>query len=421
MPRRLTILPLFCFLLTLSNPADANWPRWRGPNDNGLVEGNPPVEWSETKNIKWKVAIPGLGHATPIVWDNRIYVQTAEQSGERGLLTDPTYRFKLLTLDRKSGKLLWEKTVYEGPPAGDMHDTNSQASNSGLTDGEHIFAYFGSYGIHCFDLDGKAKWSKDFGDMSTFRSFGEGSSPTIHGNTLVVNWDHEGDSFIVALDKRTGKELWRQSRDEGTSWSTPLVVVYGGRSQVIITATNKTRSYDLQSGKQIWECAGLGRNVIPMPIHKDGVVYVSSGYRRTAMQAIQLSKAKGDITGTDAILWSITENTPYVSSPLLTNDRLYFVKSRNSILSCYDAKTGEIIFGPERLEGMGNIYASLVGVKNRIYISDLDGNTLVIKNGPTLETLALNALDNGIAASPVIVGDDLYIRSHSHLYRIAAE
>ena len=421
MPRRLTILPLFCFLLTLSNPTDANWPRWRGPNDNGLVEGNPPVEWSETKNIKWKVAIPGLGHATPIVWGNRIYVQTAEQTGEEGLLSDATYRMKLLALDRKSGETLWEKTVYEGPPAGDMHDTNSQASTSGLTDGGHIYAYFGSYGIHCFDLDGKAKWTKDLGDMNTFMSFGEGSAPAVHGNTLIVNWDHEGDSFIVALDKRTGKELWRQIRDEGTSWSTPLVVSYGGGNQVIITATNKTRSYDLQSGKQVWECAGLGRNVIPMPIHKDGVVYVSSGYRHPAMQAIQLSKAKGDITGSDAILWSITENTPYVSSPLLTNGRLYFVKSRNSILSCYDAKTGEIIFGPERLEGMGNIYASLVGVKNRIYISDLDGNTLVIKNGPTLETLALNALDNGIAASPVIVGDDLYIRSHRHLYRIAKD
>ena len=417
------------FLLTQGDAdAEPNWPHWRGPNENGLVhEGNPPVTWNESTTIKWKAEIPGMGHATPLVWGNRIFVQTAMQTDQKVEAESPArrppppylFRYAVLALDRETGKVLWEKTVREAQPHEGMHPTSSYASTSGTTDGERLYAYFGSQGLYCLDLDGNLKWDRDFGDQRIRASFGEGNSPTLHGNTLLINWDHEDDSFLAALDKRSGEELWRVARDEPTSWTTPCVVDRGGKAQVIVPGTGRTRSYDLSTGKLIWECAGLGTNVVPMPVHANGVVYVTSGHRSPAMQAILLDKAKGDIAGTDAVLWSISENTPYVSSPLLYGDRLYFVSNRNAILSCYNAKTGDILFGPEKLEGMKGVYASFLGVDDRVYISDLGGTTLVIRNSPELEVIASNKIDESISASPVVVGDELYLRGQQHLYCIA--
>lgn len=400
----------------------AQWPALRGPNYNGLIDqGNPPVEWSEKKNIRWKTAIPGAGHASPVLWGDYLYVQTAVEVPSDGFFGDPKYQYKLLAVHRNSGEIAWEKTVRETLPAEDSHhQTATFASNTGITDGEYLYAFFGSQGLYCFDFEGNLKWEKDFGDMTTRNSFGEGSSPAIQGTTLVINWDHEGDSFIIALDKRSGEVLWRKERNEPTSWSTPLIVEFAGKHQVIVSASRKTRSYDLKTGEVIWECSGLGTNVIPTPLYRDGVVYVTSGHRSPAMQAIQLDKAKGDISGADAVLWSIDQNTPYVSSPLLYGDRLFLTKNRNAILSCYDPSTGEIVYGPERLVGMGSVYSSLVGVDDRIYISDLDGSTLVIKNSSKFEALATNVLDEGTAASLIVAGDVIYLRGYQHLYCIAA-
>jgi outer membrane protein assembly factor BamB len=407
-------------IASTSSEETAQWPSLRGPNDNGLVlEGNPPVEWSEQKNIRWKTAIPGAGHATPILWGDFLYVQSAVEIAAEGVPPSTKHQYKLFAVNRNSGKVAWEKTVREGPPAESRHhQTSTFASNSGITDGEHLYAYFGSQGLYCFDFKGNLKWQKDFGDMRTRNSFGEGSSPAIEGDLIVVNWDHEDDSFIVALNKRTGKELWRTERSEVSSWATPLIVEHAERHQVIVPASGKSRSYDLKTGKSIWECAGLGSNVIPMALHQDGVVYVTSGHRSPAMQAILLDEAKGDITGTDAVLWSIDQNTPYVSSPVLYGDRLFMTKNRNAILSSYNSKSGEMIFGPERLVGMGHVYASLVGVKDRFYISDLDGTTLVVKNATEFGVLARNVLDEGAAASPIIAGDVLYLRGYNHIYCI---
>jgi outer membrane protein assembly factor BamB len=395
----------------------SEWPAWRGPNLNGLVpDANPPIEWSETSNIRWKSEIPGLGLATPVVWGDRIYVQTAVR------VDSMLHQYKLLALDRQSGEVVWERTARQAAPNEERHHpTASRASTSGITDGEHVYAYFGSQGLFCYDLEGNLKWEKDLGDMQTAHMFGEGGGAALHGNTLLINWDHEGDSFIVAMDKGSGKELWRKTRKEGTSWSTPFVVEHDGRHQVIVSASGKTRSYDLKTGEVIWECAGLGSNVIPTPLHQDGVVYVTSGHRRPAMQAILLDKAKGDITGTDAVVWSLDRDTPYVSSPLLTEGRLYFVKNRNAVLSCYDAASGKALYGPMRLEGFGSVYASLVGAGDRIYISDLDGNTLVIRNSSEFEVLATNKLEDGFGSSPMIIGDELYLRGQKYLYRIQVE
>jgi outer membrane protein assembly factor BamB len=416
------IISMLIFL-SCAGANQGQWPGLRGPNFNGLVhEGNPPVEWSEDKNIRWKTPIPGSGHASPVLWNGYVYVQTAVEVSAGGLLSDPEYHYKLLAIDSKSGEIAWEKTLRQAAPVEDSHHrTASFASNSGITDGEHLYAFFGSQGLYCLDFEGNLKWEKDLGDMTTRNSFGEGSSPAIAGEILVVNWDHEGDSFIVALNKRSGKELWRQKRDEPTSWSTPLIVEVAGKHQAIVSASNRTRSYDLDTGELVWECAGLGSNVVPTPLYRDGVVYVTSGHRNPTMLAIRLDKAKGDISGSDAILWSISGDTPYVSSPLLYGERFFMTKNRNAILSSYDPTAGKAVYGPQRLEGMGSIYASLVGVAQRIYISDLDGMTLVIKNSDTFEPLAKNILEEGTSSSLIVAGDLIYLKGHQHLYCIAAD
>ena len=260
---------------------------------------------------------------------------------------------------------------------------------------------------------------KDLGDMTTRNGFGEGSSPAIYNDKLVINWDHEGDSFIVVLDKNTGKEVWRVDRDEVTSWATPIVVEQNGKPQVIVSATKRIRSYDLATGDIIWETAGMTVNTIPSPVHRNGVVYAMSGFRGNALLAIRLSAAKGDITDSDAIVWRFDRDTPYVPSPLLYGDTLYFLKHNKGILSAFNVKTGEPFYGPQRLESIKGAYASPVGAKDRVYIAGRNGVTLVIKHGPEFEVLAENSLDDGFDASPAIAGNELYLRGRKNLYCIS--
>jgi outer membrane protein assembly factor BamB len=446
----LAFVALICALSFLMGMDDAGsdydryWPQWRGPRATGVAPyGNPPVEWSEQKNLRWKIEIPGKGLASPIVWDDKIFILTAietdkliqpqagdetqpEETGNRrgrrgGIQPSNVLKFGVMAINRRDGKFLWQRTAREEAPHEGTHDTGSWASPSGVTDGTYFFAYFGSRGLYCYDLRGKLRWEKDFGDMATRNSFGEGSSPALYGNTLVVNWDHEGQSFVVALDKNTGKELWRADRDEPTSWATPLIVEHNGKPQVIVSATNRVRSYDLAAGNLIWECGGMTVNSIPSPVHEDGIVYVTSGFRGSSLQAIRLADAKGDITGSKAVIWKHDRDTPYVPSPLLYKDNLYFLKVNTEILSCFNAKTGEAYYSQQRLEGIQGVYASPVAASDRIYFAGRNGASVVIKHGSTLEVLATNTLDDKFDASPAIVGDQLFLRGHKYLYCIASD
>lgn len=332
---------------------------------------------------------------------------------------DQFYQFTLLCLDRQSGKVLWQKIAREEiPHEGYRPDEGSFASSSPMTDGESVYAYFGSHGLHCYDLQGNLKWEKDLGKMKIKMAFGEGSSPVLFGDTIVVNWDHEGDSFIAALDKNTGKELWRQAREEKTSWATPLVVQQDGKAQVITDASNKIRSYDLASGKLLWECGGLTANVIPSPVASGGMLYAMSGFRGNALLAIHLGRS-GDLTGTDAIAWSHNKSTPYVPSPLLYGDKLYFFAGNNGMISCLDTKSGNAFIDAERLEDLKNVYASPVGADGRVYLVGRNGVTLVLKQSEKLEILATNKLDESFDASPAIAGKELFLRGHEYLYCIA--
>lgn len=457
--------------LTAASASDANWPQWRGPLANGIAPaGNPPTTWSETENVKWKTKIPGKGFSSPIVWGNQIFLQTAIATGKkiepppaekkeariyspqvfgqaqnpgntpppgegqrrrrgpggpgggggfgRGEKPTEVHQFVLLSVDRTTGKVQWEKTVGEEVPHEGHHRDHTYASHSPVTDGQHIYGWFGSRGLHCFDLKGDLKWKKEFGQIRSANGFGEGNSPALHGNTLVVNWDHEGDDFIVALDKTTGKELWRNSRDERTTWTTPLIVEHDGKAQVVVAATQRIRSYDLATGKQIWECGGMTGNVIPTPVTDFGMLYAISGFRGASLLAIKLGKS-GDLTDTDAIAWKHTKATPYVPSPLLYGDKIYFYSGNNAILSCLNAKSGEAHYTEQRLEGLSGIYASPVGASGRIYLAGRNGTSVVLKQSDKFETLATNKLDEKFDASPAIVGNELFLRGHDYLYCIA--
>jgi outer membrane protein assembly factor BamB len=274
--------------------------------------------------------------------------------------------------------------------------------------------------MFCFDLSGRPLWRRDLGPVSTRRSFGEGGSPVVHAGRVIVNRDHEGQSSIIVLDARTGETVWQAERDEPSAWATPLVVESGGRARVITNATNRVRSYDLADGSLIWECGGQVGNVIPSPVTDGERVYCMSGYRGSALHALPLD-AKGDITGSEAVVWSKNRGTPYVPSPLLYDGLLYFNQSNDAILSCLDAKTGETVIERTRMPGVRNVYASPVGAAGRVYFFGRDGGALVIRHGREFEVLAENRLDEGADASPAVVGDQILLRGPQHLYCIAED
>ena len=408
------------------------WPQWRGPLGTGVApEADPPVHWGESRNRLWKKALPGLGHSTPIVWGNRIYVTAAVPVGDAlGPIYDDapgshgnlavTHRqnFVVLALDRGSGGVVWERSVRTGLPHEGGHYTSSLASASPLTDGQHVLAYFGSQGIFCLNLDGEVRWEKQLGVMRTKHGHGEGSSPVLHGETLVVNWDHEGKSFIVALDKRTGKERWKIPRNEVTSWATPVAVEQDGLVQVIVAGTSRVRGYDLETGEVIWECGGLANNIVASPVADDGMAFVGSSYEKRVLLAIRLDGARGDITGTDRVPWTRRRTTPYVPSPLLYDGVLYFLAHYQSVLTRVDARTGRERPGPMRLRGIGNVYASPVAAERRVYVTDLNGATLVLSHEETPRVLAINQLEDRFNASAALAGRQIYLRGEKHLYAI---
>lgn len=430
-------------LADTDTPADyeKNWHQWRGPNMTGVSpNGNPLLDWSESKNVKWKIEIPGKGNSTPIIWGDQLFVLTAAPKGEeikpaesnqgqeRRRRGPPSrkathvHKFMVFSINRHNGEIIWQRTVKEELPQEATHDLGSWASGSPITDGEHVYAYFGSQGLYCFDMQGNLQWERDFGQMSKHMQFGEGSSPTLYKDKIIVLWDHEGDSFLFVLDKKTGKDVWKAARDERTSWATPLVVEVKGKPQIITSATQRVRSYDLDSGKLVWECSGMTANVIPAPMVADGILYLASGFRGNAMMAVRLSDAEGDITGTDAIVWKYDgKETPYAPSGLLYEDKLYVLRSNNGILSCFDAKTGNPIYSGKRMEGMGNLYSSPVAAQGRIYILGHNGIMYVIKAGPIFKILAVNPLDDNFNASPAVIGDMMYLRGYKHLYCIGED
>lgn len=434
-----TSLAIFSLLLSnvwaedpIPGGAVRYWPQWRGPLGTGVApQADPPVHWDESRNLLWKKALPGLGHSTPIVWEDRIYVTAAVPAGEPlgpfyddapgshgNLPVTHRHRFVVLALDRGSGEVLWERTVRTSLPHEGGHYTSSLASASPLTDGEHLLAHFGSQGIFCLSPDGEPQWERQLGLMRTKHGHGEGSSPVLHGETVVINWDHEGQSFVLALDKRTGRERWKIPRDEVTSWATPIAIEQDGMVQVIVAGTSRVRGYRLDTGDVIWECGGLAANIVASPVAGDGMAFVGSSYEKRVLLAIRLDGARGDITGTDRVPWTRRRTTPYVPSPLLYDGVLYFLAHYQGILTRVDTKTGRDRPGPLRLRGIGNVYASPVAASGRVYVTDLNGTTLVLSHAEAPQALAVNRLEDRFSASPALAGRQIYLRGEENLYAI---
>jgi outer membrane protein assembly factor BamB len=420
------LLRLILLLTIVGNvhAADSSdtWPQWRGPMLNGTsATAEPPIEWSETKNVKWKVAVPGSGMSTPIVWNEKVFLLTAVPMGQPAsdkAGSQPVHKFIVLCHDRATGKQVWERVVREEAPHEGHHKDHGFASGSPVTDGSVLVAYFGSRGLHCLDMSGVVKWSKDLGKMKTRGVFGEGASPAMRGDVVVaVRDDETEDDCIVAFDKNSGTELWRVKREETTGWTTPLIVEHKGTVQVIVNAANRVRSYNLKDGKEIWQCGGQTQNPIPTPVASQDTVFVTSGFRGSAALAIALGRT-GDLTGSDAILWSHSKNTPYVPSPLLTGDYLYLIGGNNPVLTCLDAKTGNAHFEGQRFEGLSGVYASPVSAADRVYVLGRNGTCLVLRKGPKPEVLATNSIGEKTDASIALVGKQIFIRGHQSLFCI---
>jgi outer membrane protein assembly factor BamB len=409
-----------------------NWHQWRGPLANGMSpNGDPPIRWDDSTNVKWKTPLPGRGSSTPIIWGKKVFLITAIDTGRQAKPEDlpkvdpkfekktkpPTtyYQFVVLCFDRQSGEEIWRTVATEEVPHEGHHPTHSYAAYSPVTDGDNVYVSFGSRGVYCFDLDGRLKWQRSLGKMNSRLGWGEGTSPVLHGDSLILNWDQEADSFMTVLDAKTGEPRWRVDRKEPTSWNTPLVIERGGQTQVVVCGTNRARSYDLKTGKVIWECGGHTVNCIPCPVADEHAIYCMSGYRGSFACALPLD-ATGDLTDSTKLIWKHTHGTPYVPSPLLFGDRLYFTQANDALLTSLDIKTGQPVLDRVRLPGMRSFYGSPIGVKDRIYLTSREGVTLVLKKSDKLEVLATNKLDDAIDASPAAVGKQLFLRGEKNLY-----
>ncbi len=446
-------LPSFPLPLNAAeSAAKGNWPHWRGPTGNGVSpDGKPPVEWSETKNVKWKVEIPGSGSGSPIVWGDRVFVVTAVGKGARdraggadagggrdsgrqrrgqgrgqsrrrrgGRGAAPTPQtFKLFCFDRSTGKVAWEKTAVDATPHEGHQSSNNFAPASPCTDGEHVYAHFGSRGLFCYSLDGKLKWKRtDFGKMRARNGFGEGSSPTLHGDVIIVPWDHEGQSFLAVLNKKNGETIWKVDRDEPTCWATPLVVEHGGEKQIITNGQNFARAYDLKTGDELWRCSGQTQRPVASPVSGHGLVFIGSGHKGSFLGAFRLDGA-GDIEGTKSVVWSVDKNTPDVPSPVLSGRRLYFFSARKNILSCHDAVTGKAHYEASRVDGLDSLYASPVAAGGKVYLTSRNGTTVVIEDADKLKIVATNSVGETVDASPAVAGTEMFIRGSKHLFCLA--
>ena len=418
----------------LAGEPTSNWPHWRGPNANGTAPGaDAPIHWDEQKNIKWKAPLVGKGSATPIVWGDQVFILTAVDTGRvagardipkidpnlKVKTTAPNtyHQFIVLSFDRLTGKLRWKALAAEKVPHEGHHASHSYAAGSPTTEGKHLYVSFGSFGLYCYDLHGKLQWQRDLGRMNTRLGWGEAVTPVIHGDSLLINWDQETDSALICLNPKTGKTKWRTARDEKTSWNTPLVVEHKGQRQVILNATNRIRGYDLEDGKELWSCAGGTTNAIPSAVAADGIVYVMSGYGAGSAVAISLD-SRGDLGLEGKVLWRANKGTPYVPSPALSGERLYFTQANTPIYSVLDTKTGKALVDRERLPGVASFYASPMVAAGRIYLVDRTGTALVLRQADRLEVLATNKLDDAIDASPVAVGRQLFLRGVRNLYCI---
>jgi outer membrane protein assembly factor BamB len=417
----------------------SNWPQWRGPAGQAIsTDSRVPLEWSATENVLWKTPIPGRGHSQPIVWGDRIFVTTAIEGevvpgaqavkhmdeGKEFLHPDALgankkHTFKVIALDADSGRVRWERTAWEGTPYDDRHKKSSYAAPTPVTDGRRVFAYFGTEGLYAYDFDGTLAWKAMPGKVATL-GMAVGTSPVLSGDLVILQCDEDGGkaSFIVAYDKKTGKEAWRQSRPVQVSWSTPVLVNARApkRTELVTTGNEWVIAYDPATGNELWRTKGVAANAIPTAVTGDDLVIVSAGYPDKVAMAIRPG-GSGDITGTDRILWKYAKGTAYVPSPILFGDYVYLVTDKG-LVTCLDARTGELKYEGARVPVPATFVSSPVAIDGRLVWVSEEGDAFVIKPGPRHEVLRTNALGEAVFASPAIAQGRLFLRGAQNLYCI---
>ena len=381
------------------------WPRWRGASGQGVVEdGEYPDTWSDTTNVLWKTAVPGGGHSSPIVWGDRIFLTTSRNRGRR---------VSILSFRRSDGTLLWATDAPEGRPEY-THGKNSPASATATTDGERVYASFGSRGMLAVDFDGTIVWHRDFGRIDNYH--GPAGSPLLYRDTVIIYQDQNGGAFVIALDARTGETRWRTDRSASVGWGTPIVISVGDHDELIVSSQRRVRSYDPLTGEELWSCGGNLFEVIPTPAVGHGLIFCSSG-RAGPTLAIRPG-GRGDVTDTH-VAWKTTRGSPFVPSPLVYRDYLYLVNDMSSIITCLNAKTGETMWqerlGRPRREGVS---ASPVVVDDKLFVTNDDGQTFVLRTGPEFELLHTNDIGARTLASPALVDGTWYIRTSRELIAI---
>lgn len=442
---------LFCLVFSLafvaasitSYAAEDNWPQFRGPGALGSTESlNDPQEaelpdrWTDSENICWKQPVAGRGWSSPIVWGGKIFLTTAVNSGEtepakKGLYfggnrpkpPETPHQWMVLCLDINSGSIEWEKTVHEGVPASPLHVKNSYASETPVTDGQRVYAYFGNVGLWCLDFDGREVWSKRFEPRATRYGWGTAASPVLQENKLIIVNDNDDKSTLTAFDAATGNELWNVDRDEKSNWATPYVWKNDQRTEIVTPGTGKVRSYDLDGGL-LWEFSGMSSITIPTPFSKFGLLYITSGYVGDKLRPLYAIRAgaAGDIslkeeeTSNQYIAWAQRQAGPYNTSPLVYGDSLYVLYDRG-FFACYDAKTGAEVYKQQRIPEGKLFTASPWAYDGKIFCLNEDGVTFVIKAGPTFEVLHTNPLGDDVMcmATPAIAGKRLLIRTDKQL------
>jgi outer membrane protein assembly factor BamB len=439
--QRRTFLAAGIVALALASPAagpNDHWPQFRGPSA-GVAENDTalPDRWSATSNIAWTAAVPGMGWSSPVVWGEHVFITSVVNTGETeapkpGLYfggerpaSPVPHRWMVHDLDFATGKLRWSKEVKSGAPPQPRHLKNSYASETPVTDGERVYFYFGGVGLFAFDMKGTPVWSRPLGPFKTRNGWGTAASPVLHRDRLYIVNDNDEQSFLAAYDKRTGAELWRVNRDEGTNWATPFVWEHGGSAEIVTSGTGKVRSYDL-AGKLLWELKGMSSISIPTPFERHGLLFISSGYIGDPQRPAYAIRpgATGDITlkagetSNQYIAWSMPTLAPYNPTPLVYGDYYYTLFDRG-FFTCHDAKTGREVYGRQRIAtDASGFTASPWAYNGRIFALSEDGDTYVIEAGPEFKVLGKNSLGEMTLATPAIARGSLVIRTASKLYRV---
>src|SRR5882724_7750816 len=419
--------------------ASDHWPQFRGPDSLGVVEDPAlPDKWSSTENVAWKVEIPGVGWSSPIVWGDRVFVTSVISSadvekpkkglyfgGERKPPSDE-HRWMVYAVDFQTGKILWQQEAHRGVPPGSRHLKNSYASETPVTDGERVYAYFGNVGLFAYDMKGKLVWSKPSTFVRTRFGWGTAASPVVHQGRIYVVNDNDDKSYVAALDKKTGDVIWRVEREEKTNWSTPYIWEHNGKTEIVTTGTGRVRSYDLD-GRLLWQFGGMSSIVIPTPFSSHGMLYLTSGYVGDQNRPVYVVKpgAQGDLslapgeTSNAGIAWYQPQAGPYNTSPIVYGD-IYYTLLDRGFLTAHDARTGKEIYGKVRIDpAAGAFTASPWAANGKLFLLSEDGDTFVVEAGNEFKLVGKNSLDEMCMSTPAIYKSSLLIRTASKLYKIS--